>query len=894
MTFRRIIALLLAMLMVVPCLPVFADDAAGEEAADAVAVVEDKYIALDSMEFNALRGLGMLDDTFAALSADAYVTRAVFLGALCKVAGITPKTYKMNEIPFIDINPDTPYFNEICYFYEMGYVNGTSANMFSPNENITYRQAAKIILDVCGYSEYIRARFGDTLNDYANMAKEVDLLDGIKNIADNNPLDAEDTVTLLYNAGKTPMLDIKAVTSDGYVNYETNDTRDLFAANSSLYYGKGVMQSDGLVSLISEEAEVEKATIDGVQYIIGDLDIYSTAGNYVDFFYYEEDGIKTLKWVGISDKNNIVELIADNLAVNDSSYSMNCIVYWDGEKRREATVSPHADIIYNNALYNDAGIDQIKPMMGRMTLIDNNQDKAIDVVMVEEIENIFVTGLSLAVGEITDKYGAHINLEEYDRVEVYRDGIPMEITDISVNTVISLVRDRNKKLAVLHLTGVGKRGKVESVKESSSGIWYTIDGQEYRISPSYLDLVNKGFNPITPVIGRTYSFFVDRNGYIAEIQEADTGQLDYAYTIAAAPSDEIFGNGTVAKLKLLLGDGTIVVADTNKKIVLNGESGKTGSDLLSDARLWNENGEVEPQVVKVAFNAEGKITQWEFAYDNRTHPYGYDESIFSYDYKGTTYKGSYNSAVRWGKYPMDARTKFFVKYTGLDIENPYGVSNGVSISSVNMTCKLYDIDRNMIPAVATSEITAGNSIGVQCIVEEIYTSMIEGEAKKVISFYDGGAHYEYPELFEGAIPDDIKRGDVVTIYGFRGEVSSVEKICSLSERPEPFGTGSYPDSYRIFSYIYSVTTPGITMLAPTGFASSYGKILPCHMGKSLLVSVTIYDVANDTITKGSYEDICPSAAPLADGTLPVDEDTMMALVRRTDSNNYDVILVKYK
>ncbi len=890
MTFKKIIALLLAMLMVVPGLQAFAAD---EEAAETV--VEKEYIALDSTEFKALRGMGMLDDTFAALSADDAVSRAVFLGALSKVAGITPKTYGMTEIPFIDINPDTPYANEICHFHSLGYVNGTAENIFSPDDKITYRQAAKIILDVCGYSTYVRTRFGSSLNDYANMAKLVGLLDGLKNTTADIPLDAEDAVTLLFNAGKTPVLDISAVTNEGYVNYASTEGKDLFAVNSDLYFDKGVMECDGLVSLLSYDVAEGFVIIDGEQYIQGDMNLYAFAGNYVEFFYHEKDGIKTLKWAGISDKNSILELSAEDLAVNDNEYSMECIVYWDGEKRREVTVSPHANIIYNNSLYNDASIDDIKPLVGRITLIDNNQDKAMDIVMVEEIENIFVIGLSAITGTVTDKYGAHINLADYERVEVYREGIPMELTDISVNTVISLVRDRNKKLAILHINGVGQRGKVETIKQVDGRTVYVIDGVDYQISPSYLDLSNKGFMPITPVIGTAYAFFTDKNGYIAEIQKSDTGALDYAYTIAAAPSDDPFGTGTQAMVRLLLGDGTIVTAHTNKKIKINGESGKTGADLLADARLWKEPGVVEPQVIMVAFNAEGKITQWEFALDNRSHPYGYDEAVFSYDYKGTTYKGSYNQAIRWGKYPMDARTKFFVKYTGLDIENPYGVSNGASIANVNMTCKLYDIDRNMIPKVATSEITAGNAISSkQCIVTEIYEKMIEGEPKTVIKFLNGGTSMEYPELFEGAIPESIKRGDVVTVYGFNGQCSKVTKTCSLSERIEPFGSGSYPDNYRIFGYIYGVATPGITMLAPTGYASSYGKVLPLAMGKSQIVSVTIYDVKNDTITKGAYEDICPSAAPLADGTLPVDENTMMAMVQRTADNYYDVIIVKYQ
>ena len=61
------------------------------------------------------------------------------------------------------------------------------------------------------------------------------------------------------------------------------------------------------------------------------------------------------------------------------------------EKIKEAKISPYAEIIYNNALYNAANINHLKPAMGKIRLIDSNNDKNYDVVIVEEFRNVFTT-----------------------------------------------------------------------------------------------------------------------------------------------------------------------------------------------------------------------------------------------------------------------------------------------------------------------------------------------------------------------------------------------------------------------------------------------------------------------------------------------------------------------
>lgn len=883
---NRLLALILALILTATTgFSSLAENVSASEISEAVSV------PLSSEEFEALYTMGMIGEDFASLTENAPVSRAQFIGSLFKVAGYGTGEYAATDIPFIDVNEKTAYKNEICYFYSMGLINGTSANTFSPNESITYGQAAKVILDVCGYREYTAVRFGTTLDAYISMAILINLSKGITGLSANKWLEAEQAVKLLYNAGRTKVMQATAYNNKGDAFYETYNGEELFSLNNNLYYEEGVLQSNGLVSLLTTDVDKKFAIINGVQYLLGGLNLSEIIGCNVKFFYKNENGIKTLAWVGASSKTKKIELTADELRPEKSGYSMENIIYKKDNKMYYARVSSHADIVYNNALYNDADIDKLKPRMGRITLIDNDADNSYDTVIVEEYINIFVKGVVLALNLITDKYGNSVYLDEYEEVRVFRNGIEAEITDIELDTVVSVVADRNKRLIVLHLNESWSQGKLLSAGEENGQQIYEFENGMFELAKSYIDIDPNEYYKIDPTIGKTYKYYPDRNGRIAEIQEI-SGTLEYAYLITADEADRLSSAGS-ANVKLLLLNNTIVRALTKKKMKINGVGGKTGTDLLADPRLYDENGEVKEQVVRVAFDDEGNIKEFEFAVDNTGHEYGYDEANFSLDYTGKHYHGSWGSVLRWNKFLMGSWIKVFVKYEGLDVEEPYAVLNGQTIISTEIQMKIYDCDSTLTPAVASAVAPASRGIGEQCLVSKVLHRRVDGEMKKHLGVYFGSSYVEYPELNEGVIPADIKRGDVVSIQLYNSQITSVSHLARLADRPEPFATGTFPDSLRLFGYIYSLSTSSIVMLSPDNFVSGYGKLLPMALAKDKVIPVTIYDVKNDEIVKGSWEDLSPAVSPNSDGSLSVDENTVMALVQVTEYKVHDVILVKY-
>lgn len=862
-------------------------------AEESVASAGKEYTKLSSIEFDALNTMGMIGEDFAALSADSPVSRAQFVGSLYRIAGYERLSYGIEEIPFIDVSIDNPYKDEICGFYKMGIINGTSENTFSPNDSISYNQAVKLIVEVCGYGELTKVKYGSDMRAYVAMANYLKLSTGIKIPDVSAPLEAEKAVNLLYNAARTRIMEPTAFVKEDTVYYESENSEELISKHNKIYYNEGIMQSNGLVSLKTMKANEEFATIINENYFINGLDLTEYIGCRIKFFYKDEEGFKKLVWVGEDNRNEVLEIDSDALDTENTKYSMQNIVYTDSGRVYEAKISPAAVIVYNNALYNDAEIKHLKPAMGKIKLIDSNDDNVYDTVIVEEYRNVFLTSNITPLEYLGDKYGPAIDLSDYECVKIYKGGKEVLPEDISVNSLVSVVADdRNMKIISLYVSDASGQGVLTSVGEEDGKTVYEFEGNEYVLAPSYQ---NRGANyiKIEPVLGVKYKYYLDKSGKIAEIEESADGALSYALLVDAIKDDKPLADGNSAVLKLVLENGDITWAYTRNKLKINGTGNKTGADILA-MNLWNADGVFTEQVIRVAFDGEGNVKEVEFPIDNTNHPYGYDASKFSLDYSGTGSIVSRNGQFRFEKYILDSSIKVFIKYVDLEDENPYTVDTGSSLGQGSRTMKLYDINADQSITVAYTTRSSKSALGSEMLVSKVFYKKVDGEFAKCIGGYYGGTYVEYAELNEGTIPDYIKRGDVVDISIYKQRLVGITKFVSLADKPAPVADGTFlSNDFRIFSYVYTASNSLLTMLAPDGFASEYGKVLPMSLEKIYAIPVMVYDVKNDTMYKGTAGDLYSTTAPEIDGNLPVDDNTVMALIESNNQKITDVILVKY-
>lgn len=896
---KKLLALLLTLSVIFTSFSVMA-----ETPVTTIAAKEPAPIA--STEYDILQTLGFIGEDIKILNADSAFTRAQFVGTLYKIAGFPEIEYLDEEITFADMKDATLYKNEVQYFYNAGYINGTSATTFSPAGPITYQQATKIIADVLGYKDFAISRYGNDMNAFVSLAQKLDLTHNMMIGNVTAPLTAQNAIILLYNAGRAKIFDPSIYISTGDIIYDTWNGEELISRNNNIFFGTGTMQSNGIVSTISSKPNKQYSVINGVKYFNSGIDLTGFVGFEINFHYRNDKGTRTLLWAGIKNPDQMLELKASDLEPDDPKYTMTNIVYKKGKKNVNAKLDNFCNVIYNNSLYNRYNISHIKPEMGLIRLLDTDFDNDYDLVVVEEYENVYAIKYSSELKYISDKYNNPIKLGDYENVKIYRDGKEITADEIGVNVVLTCVASINKQSLIIYVNTEVYTTKLNAVSTDGGETTLEFDDITTKLAPSYENLDATKYAKITPVPGRLYTIYLDKEGNVAEIAEGSDGHLEYAYVTKAYLVEEVNVPAGTVEFRLLLSNGSFVTARTRKKVKFkDGDSAvisTTGKTILDNPRLWRDvvdgvgniiGTEIDEQVVRVTINEEGEITEFQFPYDNTANAYGFYDGKFSLDYEGSASvadsDGGYILAKRFF---TNGTTIGFVKYNGSDLEEPYGIVSRTSFKPVSgSTIKVYDATTDRVAKIFSGE---HNYVGdyndmYAFLVESVVYKQIDGESVKHIAGWYGESWKEMGENSPGIIPATVKRGDLVRVA-----VTGSNKItkCSdpvhLADKPAPFLNGN-----QVFSYLYAINSGGIAVLTPAGNETTYGNVLPSAL-RTNHIPVKIYDVKNNEILVKELSDVAPLKAPEADGTfVPEDDDVMIFLHRYRGAYITDVIVVLY-
>lgn len=888
---KKLLALILSLSVITSGLGVMATETPATTAAPA------NVVELASTEYNILKTLGFIGEDVALLKGNSLVTRAQFVGILFKIAGFADVVYPASEITFDDVTDATPYKDEIQYFYNSGLINGTSANIFSPDNYITYQQAAKIIVDLLGYEEFVYHSYGGDLNAFVAMAQKLNLTNNMSIGNVTSPLSAQNAIIMLYNAGRAEVFEPSIYQSTGNVIYDNWNGKELFEKIHNIYFGKGCMQSNGLVSILDAEPNNKVAIIDGVEYLISDCDLTGLVGCNVEFHYKWEKGDKTIVWAGLGGNNRMLEIKASDLVPSDNRYDMNTIVYKRNGRNTVVNFSSYADVIYNNTIYNGYSLSHIQPEMGFIRLIDNNNDSAYDLVIVEEYDNMFLTSILKEGPYLSGKYGNTIKLDEYENVTIYEDGKEIELESLKENIVITYVASANKSSIIIYVGSPVYSDTLVAFSVENGKTTLEFENKTVKFAPSYENLDPSKYVKLDPQLGRTYNMYFDKEGNIAEIQSASEGGLEYVLLTEAFPNEGRGADRNSAEMRILLSNNTFLTVTTRKSLKINGVKG-TGKDILDDPRLYDENGDFLVQVVRVAINGDGEVTEFEFAYDNRANEYGFDNENFSLDYmEKASYSINDNGYGGFNyRYWVDNATICFVKINGVDLEEPYASINRTSVrhSKNDGPAMIYDSDENHVPAVILLEhnTLAYNTENV-FLVDSICYKKIDDEYVKTLCGYLGSGYIEYPEFSSGIIPEGTKRGDVMKIAVYQNKLLRCDKSISLADRPEPKIDGELGGTPTIlFSHLYSVCGTTITITSPDSLVSQVGNVLPIFIRWNK-IPVTVYDVRNDTIRMGSFADVRPAMSPQKDGYFDTASNNVMLLLNCNRIYMTEMIVVIY-
>jgi len=175
--------------------------------------VSSTYWAYNYVEY--LATLGIVHGKSAALFCpEDNITRAEFMTILARMSGDTLPSYSGN---FNDVASGSYYAQAVAWAVANGITNGTSANVFSPDSNITRQDMAALIYRYALYKGYsftvvnAAVNFSDQADiaDYADAAvsamQQADIINGYNDnsfrpLGNANRAEATKMLALLYQA----------------------------------------------------------------------------------------------------------------------------------------------------------------------------------------------------------------------------------------------------------------------------------------------------------------------------------------------------------------------------------------------------------------------------------------------------------------------------------------------------------------------------------------------------------------------------------------------------------------------------------------------------------------------------------------------------------------------
>ena len=636
-------------------------------------------------------------------------------------------------------------------------------------------------------------------------------------------------------------------------------------------------------------------------------------------YYYRDDKVeKKLLWATEHERfNSMVSLNAIDLIPNDIAYSKTNVVFYDRNSKKDSyRVSEVAIVLYNNALYHIPTDGIMKPQTGTMRLIDNNDDDVYDIVIIEEYNNVFVKGISTINNAIVDKYGDTLELNKYDFVKIMKDGKEITFSEIPANSLASYIEDRDQTRIYIYITTGSHTAQLKSVDTKRNNPYYVFEDGSYRVSSTYnrriadyRAYILAKENPsatavpvpyaVSPQPGKTYTYYLDMGGEIAEIQ-APVAEKQYAFLMSAKKGPE-YEDGIVY-LRLLLSNGSKVSAIAKKKLIVDGAR-ENATEIIARA---SAGGSFEPQVVMVVMNDEGYVTEMDFAANctsRADYPYGFNLEEFSLDEDGNLFlrnnEGYSMLAQKWMIYKD---VVVFQKVNGIDDPEPYRVGAAGDIGS-NQTAsmKVYDVREDL----TVSAIYIPDKINAQdmwlegvMLVDETDIVYKDGYEVRRVSGYCNGAYQSLSETKPGVLPDDISRGDMLEISTYNNSITAIKRIMSMQElktnkNPRVFA-GSDPNSNpaTCFATLYNATQQAVTVLTPPEW-DSYGEICAFGFRANYNILVQVYDTRTDEMYTADIADIHQIYSSRADGSLPDSENLVMAVIMSRYTSVRELILILY-
>jgi len=508
------------------------------------------------------------------------------------------------EKPFNDLSDE--HF-AAAYVVKAGIMDGVGNQSFNPDGYLSYTQIVKTLVCFLGYREAAEAKGG-----YPSGYNMYGARFGFSPYAssEDNIVTTDIAAALFKIAVETPVSETSYLADGSKII--TQGDEDYLAKYLNVFSVGGVVSATFLENMYETGSVTNYhcVNIEEQKYILNDntLGLKSLLGYYINGvckYYADKNQYEMLYYEVIDNK----EYVADSRDIISYDSQAGTVTFYDEDDEKETLDISNAYIIYNDSLcesYDSSVINPFtdKTLDGKIIMIDNNRDKRIDVVRIEEYQTYVIK--KIHNNKIYNRYHQSVIFDitglEDGKVAVENViGNPIALNTLADGDIISVFQDIEgniKKIVVSIDTYTGAIQEINS--EGDDILKIKIDGNYFECANRLTQEV-KSANDLK--VGDTVKLFFDFNGKVSNIETGDFKKEQMGYLIAMAPES---GLSTTIKVKLLTAMDTMIVSKLKSKVYLNGVP-MDADDVLTELGYDANASNITPQPVKYVYDKERDV-----------------------------------------------------------------------------------------------------------------------------------------------------------------------------------------------------------------------------------------------------------------------------------------------
>jgi len=820
---KRIISLIMSILMSVTVtnIPVAAyeDIGDGSRLEEAISFFEDLGLVK-----------GYEDGLFRP---DQGMMRADFAILMANLLGYTDDmTFPTQH--FEDVPESNAAYGSVEFLYDKGLVKGTESGLFEPDTPIMYIHALKMVTSALGYDFYAELN-GGYPDGYYQAASHANLPANFDTTA---VITSGQACILLFKAMSAPMMGYKI---DG--TYMQDKAKTLM--NTTLYITKheGMFVANEELSIFGEYSlEPGYVVLDYKTYPTDLRNLTDKVGHYVEYYLDEDENV-----IAIYDTAEETIKI-DGADINPSS-TKNVISYYDGRKDKDYNIATDAYFVYNGVPMPNITDDMFDDIYGSVVLVNNENDKYADTVIIWDYIDYVVNGYSDFSGKIYTSYPEReFDLEKLTYV-LKKNGVVIEPSEIKANDILTVAE--NSKSVVINVSDTVINGMIEA-EDGEGNI--KISGKYYKKAPGMKD----GFDYRV-----VYDFYLDALGNVFSFEKVGGERVGYIYKSWYGEDGEDL-EGVYSRVFTEEGKKEIYkYAERVQVYHGNNKTSYESRDVLSKFLLDSE-GKVIDQLAKYELNNNGEIGKikiavnvgWEEDWGEDYFKCNMDTAVAKANYDNKTgvepsFKSEqanvYNNQLSWvngdaddREYAvrMSAEGKVFIissREKDWTVSSATAFPNGKAFKNA----KIYDISEKAYVGyilVKDAQAVASSSYGYTdpMILVTKKMSMLneddeacyaligmnsDGEEQTYYSKEEEVETDSFITPYPDAMLDDVQVGDVVQLkVDSLNNITGFRILCKAKGTPEYY-FNAYPTDQGSANFQVAPVSHANLYHGPTGYAS---------------------------------------------------------------------------